>query len=514
MANRPAARPETRPGKVEYPRPNRPNTPNAQAQRPYRQPEVRPGKNSRPVRRPMMGNNNQINSGNVTNNNWWQSNKMTNNQFNTYNTYNQVNQYNNRPRPNHGYVNHNFSNNVNWSTNRRHWGYNPWWNRPATRPWYGGSWNCGWNNTYYRKHYYHYHYHGYGYRPLPGYVVYKDNSDDWARAVGWGLVGWSLGKLVYDTGYQTYRNPYPVQPVPTSSGQAVTYNQPITVVAAQTAPKESDSSKITEASESHIATSQEAFRRRDYLKALESANKAVAEAPGDGALHEYRALVLFALGKFSEAAGVLNPVLAGGPGWDWSTMVRLYDSQDTYMKQLDALQKYSDAKPEAADAKFLLGYHYMVCGHLTEANQEFTEAARLQPADSVSAQLRDLTKASSNGEEPEETPATEENTPAAEEPPAPLDLAKLTGSWSANRGDQGTISLVFKDDGKFVWTYSRDTTSSEFSGDFSMNDDGLLVLDAEESQMVATVELAKEGELKFVLAGGPPDDPGLLFVRK
>jgi hypothetical protein len=32
--------------------------------------------------------------------------------------------------------------------------------------------------------------------------------------------------------------------------------------------------------------------------------------------------------------------------------------------------------------------------------------------------------------------------------------------------------------------------------------------------MTATVSQPKDNELKFVLAGGPPDDPGLTFTRK
>ena len=184
--------------------------------------------------------------------------------------------------------------------------------------------------------------------------------------------------------------------MPSSKGSEVTYTQPITVVAAQTAPADEDTGKMTEQSESHIAASQESFKQETTSTALDGANKAIGEAPGDGALHEYRALVLFALGKYSEAAGVLNPVLAGGPGWDWTTMISLYNSQETYMSQLASLEKYSSAKPGAADARFLLGYHYMVCGHLDRATVEFGEAAKLQPADSVSTQLRDLTAASSN----------------------------------------------------------------------------------------------------------------------
>ena len=95
-----------------------------------------------------------------------------------------------------------------------------------------------------------------------------------------------------------------------------------------------------------------------------------------------------------------------------------------------------------------------------------------------------------------------------------LPLAKLTGTWVADRGAQGSVTLVFKDDGKFIWNFQKDAKSNDFSGNFSMNDNGLLVLDAEGRQMVAAVTLPKESELKFVLAGGPPGDPGLAFVKK
>jgi Flp pilus assembly protein TadD len=508
--NKPAVRPETKPGNVTYPKPNRPQTLPGNVNRPNQKPVVRPGQNTKPVKRPNFDNNKvNINSGNKTNNNWWQSNKTVNNKV--INNNNRIT--NIRGGDTNIQINNNFKKNVNWSTNQRHWGYNPWWNRPATRPWYGGSWNCGWNNSY-RRHHHHHHYYG-GYRPLPGYSVhyhYGSHHNDWSRAIGWGLVGWGLGKLIFDSGYQTYSNPYPAQPVPSSTGAQVTYTQPITVIAAQSAPAESEADNVTEKSESLIAESQAAFKQRDYLKALDFANKAVGEAPGDGALHEYRALVLFALGKHSEAAGVLNPVLAGGPGWDWTTMIGLYGSQETYMNQFKGLQAYSASRPDAADARFLLGYHYMVCGYLTEANAEFAEAARLQPADTVSAQLRDLTAASSNNGDDDEA---EDDQPAEDSPPPPppVPLEKLSGTWVSDKGAQGTVTLAFKDDGKFLWTFTKDDKANEFGGEYSMNDSGLLVLDAEDSQMVASVELPKDNELKFVLSGGPPGDPGLIFAK-
>ncbi|MCP5544322.1 MAG: hypothetical protein H7A49_10515 [Akkermansiaceae bacterium] len=493
-ANRPGGGNNNRPGAN---RPGGGNNNRPGANRPDRPKEVRPGKNTRPVRRPDFDRK-EVN--NKKTNNWWNSNKkVTNNRYrkdvNVRNVNREVT------------INNNFKKNVNWSTNRNNWGYNPWWNRPATRPWYGGSWNCGWNNRYY-NHHRHYYYGGY--RPLPGYVVYDDDND-WAKAIGWGLVGWGLGSMVYNSGYHTYSNPYPAQPVPTTAGNQVTYSQPITVVASESAPSEERAEEITEQSEGYIVESQEAFRSQDYLKALDLANKAVAEAPGDGALHEYRALVLFALGRFSESAGVLNPVLAGGPGWDWTTMISLYDSQETYTGQLKKLETYAGSKPDAADARFLLGYHYMVCGHIEEANAEFAAAAKLQPADTVSAQLRDLTAVSSNGDDEEEAPpADEEEAPV----PEPVPVEQLAGTWVSDKGDQGKVTLALKGDGTFSWTYEKSGKANEFAGDFSMNDNGLLVLDSDESQMVAAVEMPQDNEMKFVLAGGPPGDPGLSFARK
>ncbi|MES2474246.1 MAG: hypothetical protein V4640_00605 [Verrucomicrobiota bacterium] len=453
---------------------------------------VRAGQNSRAVRRPDVQKNTQ--------NNWWNTNnRVTNNDVRVRNTT--IN--------NTTVINRNFERNVNWTTRERDWGYNPWWNRPQTRPWYGSSWNGSWNRSYYSSSYYRGYNHGYhdGYRP-PGYSTVSVGA-----AIGWGLIGWSLGTMVYDTGYQRYHNPYPVS-VPVSYGSSrIDYTQPITRVAVQTAPE--DSSVLvenTQRSETIIGESQSAFKERNYLVALELADKAIAESPGDGALHEYRALVLFALGKYGDSAGVLNPVLASGPGWDWSTMIALYDSQQTYTDQLQRLETYSEQNPDSADTHFLLGYHYMVCGHTDLATPQFDTAAKLMPSDSVSRQLAELTSASADPDSEEATPPAEEEIENLPDP-EPVPLEKLTGTWTSKRDDGSTVTLQLGDDGKFTWNYAHDGESSGFSGDYSMNDDGLLVLDSEDSQMVATVALPQDQEMNFVLAGGPPEDPGLAFKK-
>ena len=55
---------------------------------------------------------------------------------------------------------------------------------------------------------------------------------------------------------------------------------------------------------------------------------------------------------------------------------------------------------------------------------------------------------------------------------------------------------------------------NDLAGDFSINDSGLLVLASKESQMVASVTLPVDNEMKFVLAGGPPADAGLDFKKR
>lgn len=409
------------------------------------------------------------------------------------------------------HIDNNFGNSINWSTNRNHWGSNPWWNRPAQHPWYGGCWNNGWHGGYYGGYYHGWH----GYPP--GYAFW-DDDDDWAEAIGWGLVGWGLGALTFNSGYTSYTNPYPTTAVPTSTGGQVTYSEPITVTAAATAPKEDSAvAEQNQRASSHVADSQAAFKQKNYLAALESANKAVAESPGDGALHEYRALILFALGKYSEAAGVLNPVLAGGPGWDWTTMIKLYDSQETYTSQLAALEKYCASKPQAADARFLLGYHYMVCGHIDTAAEQFKSASELQPKDTISKQLYNLCTVTAAPKDDGKDSGTKDKAAPPSAPPVkpePIPLEKLAGTWVADKGEQGVITLAIKDGGKFSWEFSKAGKSQGFGGDYSMNNDGLLVLDSEDAQMVATVAMPKDDTLKFVMAGGPPGDPGLEFAKK
>ena len=99
--------------------------------------------------------------------------------------------------------------------------------------------------------------------------------------------------------------------------------------------------------------------------------------PNDATLHEFRALVLFAVGKYDLAAGPLYAVLSVGPGWDWTTMAGLYPSIDVYTAQLRKLEAFVTANPSSTAGRFVLAYHYLTQGHIDAAVAQLKEVVAL-----------------------------------------------------------------------------------------------------------------------------------------
>ena len=135
------------------------------------------------------------------------------------------------------------------------------------------------------------------------------------------------------------------------------YAQPIDTVSAP-APED-----VTSQAVSSFDAARESFRQGDYASALQQTDAALAKTPNDTALHEFRALCLFALGRYDEAAASLFAVLSVGPGWDWSTLVGLYPNVETYTAQLRTLEDACRANPQSAPDWFVLAYHYLTQGH-------------------------------------------------------------------------------------------------------------------------------------------------------
>jgi tetratricopeptide (TPR) repeat protein len=382
-------------------------------------------------------------------------------------------------------INNNFKHNNNFAYKPNYWGAKPWWGASNCHGWHHGHWNYGYNSYYYRSHWY----------------FHDDN--DFAEGFMWGIAVWSLGNMIYDMGYKSYSNPYPAPPVQNTT---VNYSQPVSVAAAKTPPGDEAAATLAETkSDAALDKSRAAFKQGDYLAASKAVDEAIAHTPDDVTLHEYRALVFFALGKYADAAGVINPVLASGPGWGWDTMIGFYDGSSTYDAQLRKLEAYVKGSPDKADGHFLLGYHYLVCGHTAKAYEQFDKTVTLQPADSIARQLRDLTQESLPVEDEASTP------PPA--PPAPVPADKLVGSWVSDNGANGKVTFAMAADGSFTWSYANGDQSSVLKGTYGLDDKGLLVLSMDDSQMVSEVTLPSDAEMKFVIVGSPAGDPGLVFKK-
>ena len=184
------------------------------------------------------------------------------------------------------------------------------------------------------------------------------------------------------------------------------YSQPL-----PEAPLDEDSlaSVDAQAAMSLFDKARAAFQANDFDTALDQIDGALRLVNSDPSMHEFRALALFALGRYHDAAATVYAVLSSEPGMNWETMQTLYSTPDAYTPQLRRLEAYTDGHPDEAGPQFLLAYHYMSLGHLDRAAGLLQRVVALQPNDKLSQTLLGSIDKS-------RTPAAEPNVPPA---PAP-----------------------------------------------------------------------------------------------
>jgi tetratricopeptide (TPR) repeat protein len=225
--------------------------------------------------------------------------------------------------------------------------------------------------------------------------------------------------------------------------------------------------------------------------------------PRDAVLHEFRSLVLFALGRYAESAATIHAVLDVGPGWDWNTLSGLYPSVETYTNQLRALEAARDANPNSADLRFLLGYHYLTCGYPEPAMRMFKKAAELQPQDAVAASL--AATLSPREEQPAESPA--------QAAPKPVPSDKVAGSWTAAGKGNAKYSMSLRKDGTFTWAFTRGARKQEVKGVYTVEGNVLAMEPETGGVLLAELAVKEPDSLKFKMVGGAKEDPGLDFRR-
>jgi len=240
-----------------------------------------------------------------------------------------------------------------------------------------------------------------------------------------------------------------------------------------------------------------------YDEALKLADAAVTQMPRDAVLHEFRSLVLFALGRYKESAATIHPVLDVGPGWDWKTLSSLYANVDTYTNQLRALEAARNKDPNAAELHFLLGYHYLTLGHPDSALTSFQRAATLQPKDTVTANL----VAQLSPREMQLTAA-----PAAT-PPTPVPPDNVVGAWKASGPGSADYSMNLNKDGTFTWSFQKGARKQEAKGVYSVEGNVLAMEPDTGGTLLSELSLKSPSDLQFKMIGGAKDDPGLAFRR-
>ncbi|HEX4147477.1 MAG TPA: hypothetical protein VHY20_00755 [Pirellulales bacterium] len=467
-------------------------------------------------------------------------------------------------------------------------GYGNWyhgnWQGHSGRPW--GYWPVGWG--------------GYGY----------GNGFGWGLGIGAGLatVGLMAATSPYNWGYYNYSNPYSAGPV--AGMPYIDYSQPMIgqpygayggqgyagqgyggqpyggqgyggapiggqplpgqpiagqpmpgqPIAGQPLPPTASLAGNPAAdSQQQAMTVFDAARNQflygNYKGALEQVNQALALAPKDPVLNEFRGLCLFAVGDYQQAAAADYAVLSAGPGWDWTTMSNFYPNVDAYTQQLRALENYSQQHPNAADARFLLAYQYLREGYNDQATAELQAVAQLEPRDQLSAQLlRGLTTPppgdqppggqlpdgqladnqlaggqlaggqppggqfaggpggqgfGAPGAPPGQSPQTAQPQQAAR----PIDPGGLQGNWSASRPDGSTFKLQLSSDSKFTWKFGAKDKQQTLTGTYTLADNYLILKGSDQNTLVGQVTPDGSNRFNFRLAGNNPADPGLDFSR-
>ena len=320
--------------------------------------------------------------------------------------------------------------------------------------------------------------------------------------LGYGLASWGYGSSLYGMGYMPYYNPYYDDYYGAGAGVAMAspynYSQPIDTVSA--AADES----VTNPAEALFDAGRASFKQGNYTDALQQADAALAKLPNDTTLHEFRALCLFALKRYDEAAAALYAVLSVGPGWDWTTLISLYPDIDTYTAQLRAIENYCGSHSDSASARFVLAYHYLTQGYTDAAVNVLKQVVTLKPGDALSAKLlRQL--------DPSRDAATAAApTPAETTPPQG---AAITGTWTAQPAADTAIALSIQPGGDFTWQVTKKGQTQQLAGKSTFGG-GLLTLAQDKGPaLVGRVDWKDANHMNFRIVGDGPEDPGLSFAK-
>ncbi|NCY01377.1 MAG: hypothetical protein EBX36_00290, partial [Planctomycetia bacterium] len=339
---------------------------------------------------------------------------------------------------------------------------------------------------------------------------------------GWGL---GYGTLGYGSGYvNPYYSSIPAAVVASSPydySQPVVVNNYITNDGALSNTTEAAGGAATAApagNEANAAVDDALakFKAGDYTAALAGLDRAVKVAPRDSVIHEVRALALFALGRYPEAAATLNAVLVSAPGMDWTTISNVYGSVDAYTAHLRKLEDFCRGNPDSAAGHFVLAYHYLVGGHADMAAEALKVVVAKQPGDLVAKRLLEAITPPEEGKpeasppaagQPAAAPQAEAATPAGPE-------TDLVGTWKATSGND-SVTLTITEDSRFTWKATpAGRPAVELSGTVETARDAIALNTEKAGSMVGRVQSKGADAFDFTLAGAPKEAKPLEFQRQ
>jgi tetratricopeptide (TPR) repeat protein len=351
----------------------------------------------------------------------------------------------------------------------------------------------------------HYGWHGGWYGGYaPGYWGRWDYLwDNYPVAAAVGLTWWGANALGYGFGYSDYSNPYYTESMPAYYTEPV-ISAPMEVVQAPAVQVEGSLPPgVSPEGASKFDQARAAFFEGRYGDSLKLCDAAITQLPHDAVLHEFRALVLFALQRFDESAAAIHPVLDVGPGWDWKTLESLYPNVDVYTGQLRALEAARNQNPRDAALYFLLGYHYLTCGYNEQALDSFKQALALQPKDAVAAAL--VATLSPRDAQPAQ--------PAAVPAPPAVPSANVVGTWTASGKGSAKYTMTLRQDGTFAWAFQKGARKQEAKGVYTVEGNVLAMEPDTGGVMLSELTAKGADSLLFKMIGGAKDDPGLDFRR-
>ncbi len=238
-------------------------------------------------------------------------------------------------------------------------------------------------------------------------------------------------------------------------------------------------------------------------------------------IHEVRALTLFALGRYDEAAAILNSLLASAPGMDWTTVSGLYGNIDSYTQQLRRLEAFCDSNPRSSSAHFVLAYHYLVLGEKENAISVLKVVVANQPKDVTSKRMLDALTLEERKANPPAPPVADRPRSLLQNEQAEITDSSdaevetnLVGRWEAVAGAT-KIELTVTEDSKFQWrAIEQGKVVSELGGDLVSSEMSIALQTDKEGTMAGRVKSLGPDRWRFQVEGAPENDPGLTFQRR